>query len=187
MDPRGPGTPAVEVLLAEHAALRDEILRRSDHRVTILVGSLTVSAALLGVGVERRSAPLLLVLPLIASLFGLLIVYHHVAIRELGRYVANLEPILAELSGLAGRWEGWESSRSHAPDRFRRLRVVWHLPIMLVVLLPGLLALSLPWIALPADERGDLRVLLPLAVIDVAALLFFVVTYLREGLGKRPS
>lgn len=171
---------AIDVLLAEHAALRDEILRRADHRITLLVGSLTASAALLGVGIERRSAALLLVLPLLLALFGLLIGYHHVAIRDLGAHVAGLESVLAELTGLTGRWAGWQSTRSDARARFRRLLVLWHVPVLLVIVLPGALALALPWIAFAPDVRGADAVVLLLSGVDVLALVSFVVVYVRE-------
>src|SRR3954465_3321262 len=86
-----------EVMLTEYKALRDEQLQRMNNRITLIVASLTVSGALIGVGLERASAPLLLFVPVTASLFGLLHAYHHVAIKELGAHIRDAieSPLIA--------------------------------------------------------------------------------------------
>jgi uncharacterized membrane protein len=75
-----------EVLLAEYKTLRDEILKKMDHRTSLVVCSVTVSSAVLGFGIERKSAPLLLVSPLVSLLIGILILFHNVQIGEASEF-----------------------------------------------------------------------------------------------------
>jgi hypothetical protein len=80
------------VMLTEYKSLRDEQLKRADHRITLLTTSITVSGALLATGLQLKSAYVLLTLPLVSSLFGLLIIFHHRAIRDIGLYIRWDDP-----------------------------------------------------------------------------------------------
>lgn len=66
-----------EVLLAEYRALREEIVKKMDHRTSMVVCSVTVSSAVLGFGIERQSGPLMLVAPLVSLLLGIIILFHN--------------------------------------------------------------------------------------------------------------
>lgn len=44
-----------EILLTEYKCLRDEVCKKMDHRVSLIVSSVTTSVVALGVGVERGS------------------------------------------------------------------------------------------------------------------------------------
>lgn len=162
-----------EVMLAEYKALRDEQLQRMNNRITLVVASLTVSGTLIGVGLERASAPLMLFVPVIASLFGLLHVYHHVAIKEIGAYIrAFIErPLLA----VYPEHTAWHHALPPKRERARRIAWIWHLPIMLVTLVPSAIALILPW-----GFHLDWSLVGPLLFIDVVVTLGFAYAYIRE-------
>jgi len=170
-----------EILLAEYGSLRDEQLKRMDHRITLIAASLTVTATLVGVGLERESGPLLLITPVVACLFGLLHIYHHVAIREIGYYIQDhLEVPLAEGLGLSG-WQGWHVCHAPAGSRFRRLLGLWHLPIVCVTLVPSLVALGL------SQSFGTAgRIEVPLVIIDALFITLYIWLYLYEGLRRKP-
>ena len=159
-----------EVILAELATLRDEALHRMDHRVTLLTTSLFVTTAMLGVGIERKSAVLLLVVPLIACLFGLLVAYHHRAIREIGAFIRE-EIDLRLLRAYPGTPQ-WHPSRSSANRRAAELLFVWHVPIVAATLVPSAAGLGLAY-AQPAPSYAA-----ALATIDVLALAGYLLTYL---------
>jgi hypothetical protein len=169
-----------EMMLAEHSTLREEQLRRMDHRITLIVGSLTASAALIGVGLERQSAALLLTAPIIAGLFGLLHIYHHVAIREIGDYIReHLEIPLGD--GLQ-EWQGWHVTHASPTKRFKRLLLVWHVPIMCVTLVPSVVSIGLSF---GFDASYGTRV--PLLVAGGLLLCLYLLVYIAEGLGRRRS
>ena len=93
-----PDPSMLQFILSEYSSLRDEILRPADHRITLLVASLTISAAVIGIAVERESADLLLVVTVIAVLFGLLVLFQHVIIYIIADYIRdNIEGPLKEL------------------------------------------------------------------------------------------
>src|SRR4051812_32330252 len=162
-----------EVILAEYKALRDEQLQRMNNRITLIVASLTVSGALIGVGLERASAPLLLFVPVIASLFGLLHAYHHVAIKELGAYIRDFieRPLIKAYPG----YEAWHHVLLPSRVRAQRVAWIWHVPIMLVTLGPSMIALMLPW-SFPLDWA----LAGPLLGIDIFATLGFIFAYSKE-------
>ena len=169
--------PAVQIMLAEYGSLRDEQLKRMDHRVTLIVAPLTISATLLGVGLERKSAALLLVTPVVAVLFGLLQLYHHVAIREIGQYLRD--DLEAQMKSAAPGLSGWHTTCQEQRQRFWRLMVVWHLPIMMVTLVPSLLAIGLSF---GMSATRPLR--WSLLVVSVLLLGVFTIRYLREEMGQ---
>lgn len=161
-----------ELMLVEYKTLRDETLKRMDHRISLLMSSLTVTGAILGIGIERSSGPLLLVIPTVSVLFGLLVIYHTKAIADIARYLhRNIErPLDVWYPGSFG-WHTRPDSRR----RFKRIFSVFHLPIMLTVLVPSLSALTLAW-----QFRGSVTVTVPLAIMDVALLTFYVTEYFRH-------
>ena len=78
-DPQMP-KDEVTIILAEYKSLRDESIARMNHRITLLTSSTASSAILLGLALERQSNWLLLLVPMTACLFGLLILHHNVMI-----------------------------------------------------------------------------------------------------------
>lgn len=90
-----------ELMLTEYKTMHDETLKRMDHRITLITSPLAVNGAILGIGVERQSATLLLITPTISALFGLLVLYHTKMIADIARYILNY----IELP-LATRYEG---------------------------------------------------------------------------------
>jgi hypothetical protein len=161
------------VMLTEYKSLRDEQLKRADHRITLLTTSITVSGALLATGLQLKSAYVLLTLPLVSSLFGLLIIFHHRAIRDIGLYIKNhIE------SSICRRYPGsigWETSHAAAGVRFRRILGSWHFPIILLTLVPSVVALIFSW-----AFKLDRVLALLLTAVDSAMLVFFLYEYMRQ-------
>ncbi|HEY9087911.1 MAG TPA: hypothetical protein VIO36_07065 [Anaerolineaceae bacterium] len=94
-----PATRKMEGLLAEYKTLRDEILRRVELRNTITFGTLTFAGALLSLGLENPSLPLIYVL--ISTFLAAAWVQCDTLISWLGQYIReNLE---CPENGL--RWE----------------------------------------------------------------------------------
>lgn len=76
-----------ELLLTGYKALRDEICKKMDHRTSLLISSVTVEIAALGVGVERKSSAVLLLAAIFAFIFGMLTVFHGRQIGEVSQYI----------------------------------------------------------------------------------------------------
>ena len=161
----------LQFILGEYSSLRDEILRRADHRITLLVTSLTISSAVIGIAVEREGADLLLVVPVIAVLFGLLVLFHHVIIYSIADYIR--ENIEAPLKEAFPDLKGWQSTRAPAPAHARGALSIWHFPMMAATLVPTLIALGL---SLTFPGRLTTRVML--LIVDVAALSYYLVQYI---------
>lgn len=155
------------LLLAEHDSLRDEAFHRMDHRVTLLTTSLVVDAAVIGVGIERDSPELLLLVPLIACLFGLLVTYHHRAIAELGDFIR--EEIDARVMVRYPGIRRWHSTRSDW--RPLEILLVWHVPIVAATLLPSVVAVGLAMEHPPTPGRELLL------FADAGAVIAYVFTY----------
>lgn len=161
-----------ELMLAEYKSLRDESMRRMDHRITLLVSSLTVSGAILGLGVERTSGALLLLAPVISVLFGLLVLYHTKVIADIARYLKVYveAPLDEHYTGSLG----WYTRPGWRHNRFRAFSV-FHLPMMLVVLVPAATGLALAW-----QYAGPAGVKISLAVLDGVLIVFYLVQYARR-------
>jgi hypothetical protein len=63
MDPDPRDDVAREILLAEYKALRDEIIKKMDHRATFRISALTLTVAAIAAGVQFRNNMLLLLVP----------------------------------------------------------------------------------------------------------------------------
>ena len=167
-----PDPSMLQFILSEYSSLRDEILRPADHRITLLVASLTISAAVIGIAVERESADLLLVVTVIAVLFGLLVLFQHVIIYIIADYIRdNIEgPLKEAFPGL----QGWQSSRAPAPTHARGALSIWHFPMMAVTLVPAVTSLGLS-----LTFSGRLATRAMLLTIDLTALSYYLVQYIR--------
>lgn len=86
---------AREIILAEYKALRDEIIKKMDHRTTFRISALTLTLAAIGVGVERKSDVVLLLVPIVAVLFNFVAIYHSIQIGRAADYIRDkIEPKL---------------------------------------------------------------------------------------------
>lgn len=91
---RTTGTLSREIILAEYKALRDEIIKKMDHRTTFRISALTLTLAAIGVGAERKSDVVLLV-PIVAVLFNFVAIYHSIQIGRAADYIRDkIEPKL---------------------------------------------------------------------------------------------
>lgn len=106
---------AVSVVLAEFAALRAEIDRRSTAQHALIGLMLTVASAVSGtVLLHGELVHLLLAVPFVAGAFGMLFIDHHWMICTIGRYIGGeLHPVIRELaasgkSDLDARLLAWE-------------------------------------------------------------------------------
>lgn len=165
-----------ELLLVEYKTLRDEVLKKMDHRTSLLVSSLTVSLLALGVGIERNSAPLLLVVPVICVLFGLLVQFNNKSIYDACDYIAtNIEAPLDRAYPGSFRWQLTRKPRTR---RMRELMWLQHVPSVLVVFIPSLVA-----IVIALGSGVSVSIVLA-AVLDIAALGFYFRQYLTVALGR---
>lgn len=156
-----------ELLLAEYKCLRDEVLKKMDHRTTFVISSITVSSAVLGFGLERTSAPLLLVSPLVSLLLGMLVYFHNTQIGELSEYIkANIED---KLRAPNGSKMDWHSAHPDYKFRFKARFMSYHLPLVSIAMTPAIVA-----IPLSLSNFEPLALALPLIVIDgVLVILYF--------------
>lgn len=160
---------AVEIALAEYKALRDEILKKMDHRTSLMVCSVTVSSAVLGFGVERRNGPLLLVSPLISVLLGIVILFHGAQIGQASEYLRRTFDV--PLSEGARGVQGWHISTADPENRLRRRMLPYYFPNVLIVIAPAAVAVPLAlvdpdwvvWVILAVDG-GLLAIYLTLLV-----------------------
>lgn len=111
--PHGPveGAAVVTVVLAEFAALREEITSRSTAQHTLMNLDLTAVGVVGAAVLSQHASPLLLLLlPLVGSALGILFFDHAAWIENLGRYVAStLQPIAAAAGG-DQRLLSWEAN-----------------------------------------------------------------------------
>lgn len=144
--------PELQIRLTEYSAVRESYLRWRDSRVTTLSAGITVSAAFIGIGLERHSAPLLAATAVVATLFGFLNIHQTYSMRQSTDYLAKVvEP------AINGRYPGvmgW-----HLPNEVQERRrpiviFVLHFPMVVAVILPG--SLGLVGSMLTESNRGAL-------------------------------
>ena len=162
-----------EIMLAEYKSLRDETMKRMDHRVTLFVSSLTISGAIAGIGIERRSGTLLLITPVFATLFGLMVLFHTKIIADIARYI--VERIEGPLDTAYPDSMGWHLKPSWKGSKFRGILTTFHVPMMLTVTVPAVVTVVLAW------QFGDPpAALIPLTLIDTALVGFYFRQYFRS-------
>lgn len=164
---------ASDVLLSEYKALRDEILKKMDHRTSMVVCSVTVSSAVLGFGIDRKSAPLLLVSPLVSLLLGILVVFHNVQIGETSEHLRRqVEGPLAErFPGFLG----WHHSKSDPKYRLKQRMLPYHLPLILIAIAPALVA-----VPLALANMGSIALTIPVLAVDAALLAIYAVVLIKH-------
>jgi hypothetical protein len=173
------GSSGLQFMLAEYQALREEILRRQDHRISLLISSLTLSTAVIGVGMERSSAVLLLLAPIVACLFGLLIQYHGMVIAEIGAYIRD--DIERPIQSVYPDVSGWQLRRISRKQWFRQILVVGHLPVSLATVVPSVVGLIFAW-SLPGPRFPKAA----LTVLGIVGLTYYLISYFLQAL-RRPD
>jgi hypothetical protein len=165
---------AAEFLLSEYKALRDEILKKMDHRTSMVVCSVTVSSAVLGFGIDRKSGSLLLVSPLVSLLLGMLILFHNVQIGETSEYLRQkIEDRLAVNFQGFSRWHG--SSKSDPRFRIRKGMLAYHLPLILIAVSPAVVA-----IPLALANISPFILTMPVLVVDVVLLAIYAALLVKH-------
>ena len=92
---------AVDALIAEFTALRDEITSRVGSQLTLILGAGTIISAIVGVVVsDKADVSLLAVIPLITSVLGFVHIDNARFINYIAKYIRDdLWPTLTELAG----------------------------------------------------------------------------------------
>jgi hypothetical protein len=168
---------AAEIALAEYKALRDEILKKMDHRTSLMVCSVTVSSAVLGFGIERQNGPLLLVSPLISVLLGIVIVFQGAQIGQASEYLRRTFDV--PLSEGARGVQGWHNSTADPENRLRQRMLPYHFPLVLIVIAPAAVAVPLAL----ADPDWVVWVILG---VDGGLLAIYLTLLVRFQRGKQP-
>ncbi len=164
---------AAELLLAEYKTLRDEILKKMDHRTSMVVCSVTVSSAVLGFGVERTSGPLLLVSPLVSLLLGTLIVFQNAQIGEASEHIRRR--IEAPLSSAFAGFEGWHHTKRDPKYRLRQRLLPYHLPLILIAVAPAAVA-----VPLALANAKPLALTTPILIVDLCLLTIYVAQLIKH-------
>jgi hypothetical protein len=106
-DLKGAAVDSSEFDLAEYAALRAEILKRTDIQHQLLSLSLIAFGTFVTVGLERSST-LLLVYPILAMFLAASWSHHDIRIAQLGDFIRRHHE--AKFSGEQGGWEHFHTS-----------------------------------------------------------------------------
>jgi hypothetical protein len=163
---------AAEILLAEYRTLRDEILKKMDHRTSMVVCSVTVSSAVLGFGVERANSPLLLLSPLVSLLLGTLIAFQNAQIGEASEHIRNQieAPLLATYAG----YHGWHAVKRDPKYRLKQRLLPYHLPLILIAVAPAFVA-----IPLALANAKPLVLTLPILFVDLCLLAVYIAQIIK--------
>jgi hypothetical protein len=135
------------------------------------VSSITVSLVALGVGIERKSGALLLLIPMICVLFGLFVLFNNKSIADISEYIKrNIEPGFGHVHPAMPAWHTFLDPAAHMKEIF----TIYHLPNVLVVLAPSLASLVTAW-----AQEEPLTTLLPLTLLDALMLMAYIFQFAR--------
>jgi hypothetical protein len=166
-----------EITLTEYRGLRDEICKKMDHRASFIVTSVTTSIVALGVGTERESGPILLLTPIIAALFGMLIIIHERQIKETSEYICD--KIELPLSEVYPNSMGWHLTKGEMIKLQGRLPA-FYLPLILIMAIPSAAGFALAW-----SFRNPLGLTAPLAAAGLVLIIVYTIQY-RLVVNRRP-
>lgn len=167
-----------EIVLTEYRCLRDEICKKMDHRASFIVASVTTSILSLGVGVERESGPILLLTPIIAVLFGLLIMFHERQIGEVSKFICDkIELPLSENYPNSMSWHLTKAKTIKSQGRFP----AFYLPLVLIMAIPSVAGFSSAW-----SFRNPLGLTVPLVITSLVLIVVYSVQY-RKNLWTKPD
>ncbi|MDX3588248.1 hypothetical protein [Streptomyces europaeiscabiei] len=162
-----------EIILSEYNSLRDEILKKMDHRTTYRLATLTLSLTAMGIGIQLRSSALLLIVPMIAMLLGNLSSFQTMQISRLATYIR--ENIEKPLNGQYGASMGWHISHEDRPARLRESLLVSYIPNVAIPLTPSLVSMVFAW-----SYSNSLWVTIFLFCIDLALIAYFLSIYVKN-------
>ena len=119
---------------------------------------------------ERGSGPILLLTPVIAILFGMLIMLHERQIGQVSLFIRdNIElPLLEHYPNSMG----WHSTKARMVRRQRRLPDAY-VPLILIMVVPSAAGFSLAW-----TFRNPLELTIPLALASVGLLTAYSFMYM---------
>jgi len=167
------GEHLLDAALAEYAALRGEIDRRSRAQQTLATLAVTLTGALVAYAIDKDAAAILLIQPIVVCAFGLLYADHGAAIRRLGRYLdRSVGATVVRVTGdrRAMRWEALAARREGL------WRLFWLAPPVLIFVgsSAAVLAVSLTARLSPAVAGGSTLLHLPAWVFLVTWLVGIV-------------
>ncbi|RSM50851.1 hypothetical protein DMA12_01540 [Amycolatopsis balhimycina DSM 5908] len=161
-----------DIVLVEYKALRDEIAKKMDHRVTFRISALTLTLAATAVGVERKSGVLLLLAPIVSIMFSNIATYISSQIDRIVGYLREVvEPKLNHLAPDSACWHTFEGSRS---SRFKQTFMPYHIPMLVLVVVPTFVAIGLGW-----TYANSVPISIIITVADVALFALFMWNYFR--------
>lgn len=177
----------VQAILAEYAALREEIGWRSTHQFLAVTGSLISVGTIVGIipGNPETFSALLLVIPWVLSVFGIIWLNHADRIHLIGLYIRKIES--EKLCGLLisdeGSTIGWETCLN---TRRAQIPLLGNINLILpffYFFLPSIVALvaysllgSIAATKLPAALEWSL---VGVGLVPVTAMLYFWYRALR--------
>src|SRR5262245_27984252 len=161
-----------ELLLAEYRAMREEITKKMDHRTSMVVCSVTVSSAVLGFGIERQSAPLLLVSPIVSLLLGILVMFTNVQIGIASEYLRTRieRPVLSRFNDPVG----WHQSMV-AKIRWAQQILPYYLPLTLIAVTPAIVA-----IPLTLSNFGPVTSTAPVLAVVCLLLILYIFQFVQR-------
>jgi hypothetical protein len=147
----------------------------------------TTAGALIGLALDtlddskgmNSSSQILLLVPVTACLFGLLTLYQHTLVYDIGDYLKLIETrINSSYTSAMGWYTSSDNTRS-IPNFFS-----WHLPIGLITIVPSLIALGLGLEVLGKDGQIGSGTIAWLTG-DAILIIYFVCEYVYRVLLKR--
>ncbi|MGV9679221.1 hypothetical protein ACWDSJ_28400 [Nocardia sp. NPDC003482] len=162
-----------EIILAEYKTLRDEIMKKMDHRTTYRLATLTLSMATMGVGIQLRNALLLLLVPMVTIILGNLTIFQTMQISRMSGYIRD--DIEKRLNAQYANPLGWHLSNEDRPKRLRESLIVSYIPNAAIPLIPSVVAIGLSW-----TLTGSAWARAAITVIDLALIAYFLFIYGRN-------
>lgn len=129
----------ISILIAEYNALIKEQHLRMDHRLRFIAFNILASGALMTIAFERDKYIILLIVPLMSSLFGMLMAYHSRAVQDISNHIKS--EIASRINTLIGeQLPTWDVKPA---PKGRIWYGIWcfHIPILASIILPAVLCL----------------------------------------------
>jgi hypothetical protein len=164
-----------DILLAEYAALRAEILKRTEVRYQLMTVALLAPGTILAFGVQSKNASLLLLYPAFALFLSTAWASNFRSVRRLGAYIkTRIETTLGYMD-----WEHIVASQFHSHSlTYLAARGIF-IGTQLITMTVGLTIASLPsvkfggaeWITVsPIDPLLDVSLIL--GIVSILTTLF---------------
>ncbi|MEO1527045.1 MAG: hypothetical protein AAFX06_16520 [Planctomycetota bacterium] len=171
----------IEIIAEEYRSLRAEQIARMNHRITLITASVTAAGVLIAFGI-RFEPRVLLVVPVICSVFGLLVLACTTLIADIGDFLRRVNE--QGMNEIHPGSIGWHISQGDkASSRFVDIFGTWHLPQIITIVAPSTFSMVAYFQKVNAVGFADI-VLLTLGIL---LLLYFVYAYLvRMFAGKTP-